>query len=247
MSNAELTEEPQADARRLAAILDAWKAENRRDHTQTRLARLCGWMQTTVSQYKHGVIPLNLEAALRFCRHLSDSGFRVAVADISPTLARQLPAYPGERLGAIQVDEAPSTPPWSTLHSGVPLISFDKASDRDAHLNNNPEDWIPSPGGHGPRAFFLRVEGDSMENPGGPHSFREGELILVDPDRRARHRDFVVAVVDGGRATFKQLIDADGERYLKAINPGWHRPRIDLPPGDRGIIDVAVKKIVDIA
>ncbi len=182
MSNADLTEERQADARRLAAILDAWKAENRRGHTQTRLARLCGWTQTTVSQYKHGVIPLNRQS--------------------------QRPRRPPEQ------------------QSGG-LDTF--------------------PGGHGPRAFFLRVEGDSMENPGGPHSFREGELILVDPDGRARHRDFVVAVVDGGRATFKQLIDADGERYLKAINPGWHRPRIDLPPGDRGIIDVAVKKIVDIA
>lgn len=85
-----------------------------------------------------------------------------------------------------------------------------------------------------------------MENPAGPQSFREGELILVDPDRQPRHRSFVIARVnDTMRATFKQLIEADGERYLKAINPTWPRPRIDLPH-DAQIIGVVIKKIVDV-
>ena len=221
MPSTDLTPEQQADARRLAATLDDWKRANPRANTQRNLALACGWTQTTISQYKHGVIPLNLAAALKISRALAGTGHPVSLLDISPSLARQLPdglANPGP---TIQVEEASNTSPWPQKDRGIPLISMVKAGDwaevEDVYSVGDAEEWIPSPGGHGPRAFFLRVEGESMENPAGPQSFREGELILVDPDRQPRHRSFVIARVnDTMRATFKQLIEADGERYLKA-------------------------------
>ncbi len=79
-----LTAEQHDDARRLKDALARAKAE--RGLTQAALAALCGWdSQSTISQYAHGRIPLNVEALGLMCIHL-----RVPMADISPVLARQL-------------------------------------------------------------------------------------------------------------------------------------------------------------
>lgn len=79
-----LTADQHDDARRLREALAAAKLE--RGLTQANLAALCGWdSQSTISQYAHGRIPLNVEALGLMCVHL-----RVPMAEISPTLARRL-------------------------------------------------------------------------------------------------------------------------------------------------------------
>lgn len=68
----------------------------------------------------------------------------------------------------------------------------------------------------GPRAYALRIVGDSMEP-----KFPEGAIIIVDPDAAAQHGSFVVAHLrDTGETTFKQLV-VDGKRYLKPVNPRY--------------------------
>lgn len=73
------------DARRLKAIYEARKAEDK-SLTQESLASECGWKtQSAVQQYLNGLVPLNLSAAIKFARAL-----RVSVKEISPQLAAEI-------------------------------------------------------------------------------------------------------------------------------------------------------------
>ncbi len=66
----------------------------------------------------------------------------------------------------------------------------------------------------GKRCFALKVRGDSMEP-----EFREGDLIVVDPDRQPQAGEFVVVKSDEeGEATFKKYVRLRGEAYLRPVN-----------------------------
>lgn len=68
--------------------------------------------------------------------------------------------------------------------------------------------------------FGLIVAGCSMENCNARHTFPEGSLILVNPDKEPQINDFVVAVDEATQeATFKQLIDDCGKKRLSPLNP----------------------------
>lgn len=65
-------------------------------------------------------------------------------------------------------------------------------------------------------SFFLRVKGDSMINA----AIQEGDLALIRPQQVARHRDIVVALVDG-EATLKRFWQAEDHIRLVAENPAY--------------------------
>ena len=68
---------------------------------------------------------------------------------------------------------------------------------------------------------MLRIDGESMEP-----RFRPGDFVVVRrPDTTA--------------ATFKQLIEEDGGRYLKALNPDWPEPIVHADD-DAAVCGVAV-------
>jgi hypothetical protein len=73
------------------------------------------------------------------------------------------------------------------------------------------EDWIACPFPSGRHGFVLRVVGDSMYNPGGDLSFRDGDFISVNPERDALHRSLVIARRNREKATFKQLLLDESE------------------------------------
>ena len=75
--------------------------------------------------------------------------------------------------------------------------------------------------------FIVRAEGDSMT--GEIHS---GDRLIVDRSLEARHRDVVVACIDG-EMLVKRLIIEEGRYYLVAENPEY--PAIELN-GDREMI-----------
>lgn len=80
-----------------------------------------------------------------------------------------------------------------------------------------------------PRAYALIIRGDSMENPGSGPTFPEGCVIIVDPDKPAELGSFVVArFPQATEATFKQLVEDAGKRYLKPLNPQYPM----IPIGD---------------
>lgn len=112
------------------------------------------------------------------------------------------------------------------LPSSVPVISWVQAGQWTEVMTSftavDAEDWVSCPVAHGPRTFVLRVRGESMFNPHARRSFREGDLIYVDPDKQAENGALVIAQIDGGsEATFKQLVIEGESKYLKAINPAW--------------------------
>jgi SOS-response transcriptional repressor LexA len=108
----------------------------------------------------------------------------------------------------------------------VPLISWVLAGSwsdvSDPFQQGDAEGWLPCPVHHGPRSFCLKVRGDSMFNPGGRPSYSEGDILFIDPDTDVNAGDRVVVRLDDEKqATFKQYMEEDGKKYLKALNPAW--------------------------
>jgi SOS-response transcriptional repressor LexA len=59
--------------------------------------------------------------------------------------------------------------------------------------------------------------------------FQDGDLIFVDPTVTPRNGKFVVVRLDDTHETvLKQLIIEGDKRYLKALNPDWPNPIIQL-------------------
>lgn len=100
------------------------------------------------------------------------------------------------------------------------------------------QDWLACPVAHGPDTFVLRVRGESMYNPLGRRSFADGDLIFVDPGRRAENRSLVVVIrEDDAAATFKELVmegePGQDQPYLKPLNPNWPEPMMPLDESAR--------------
>ncbi|MEF8708268.1 MAG: LexA family transcriptional regulator [Candidatus Accumulibacter propinquus] len=221
-----LTAEQKSDAARLKAIYEAKKGDL--GLTQIALAALCGWeSQGSVSQYLNGKIPLNIDAAAKLARSL-----KCSIDDFSPSLAQSLrnlgQPFPGhEKTLPANIEPGPD------IRGAVPLISWVQAGDWSSIVDNfapgDAEEWLPCPVSHGPRTYVLRVRGESMHNPHVRPSFADGDLIFVDPDRDAMHGSMVVVRLDDKReATFKRLVIEGDRRYLRALNPAWPDPIIQI-------------------
>lgn len=138
------------------------------------------------------------------------------VRGVGRSLARQLEAGMGKPSGWMDVAHysagaiaAPQARDEPTHVRMVPIISNVAAGEfTPAH--------DPFPEGHGdgaidprslpvpvgPRAFALRVKGDSMRE-----SFNDGDLVVIDPDVEPRPREPVVARRDeDDEATFKMYV-----------------------------------------
>ena len=131
---------------------------------------------------------------------------------------------------------------------GVPLISWVTAGTwamvSDPFQPGEAEEWLPCPVKHGPRAYCVRVRGDSMHNPNGRPSYAHGDIIFVDPDREAKPGDRVIVRLDDqAEATFKQLLVEDGRKMLKALNPDWSPRYIEIN-GNATITGVVIGKWV---
>ncbi len=114
----------------------------------------------------------------------------------------------------------------------VPVISSVRAGtwgEINDHLAEGAEKFPVREASVGPHTFALRVEGDSMTSDSG-HTFPEGTVLIVEPDRAAKAGDYVVAKdVDTQKATFKRLT-TDGSRwYLKPLNRDYRPIEIDDP------------------
>ena len=121
---------------------------------------------------------------------------------------------------------SPSAAPGSSILGFVPLISWAQAGNwkeiTDIHSAGQGVAFIPTTAKVGPLAFALLVRGDSMEP-----EFLEGSIIIVDPDREARHGSYVVAILDKDmEATFKQLVLDGSRNSLNPLNPRY--PLLDM-------------------
>ncbi|WP_167760117.1 S24 family peptidase [Paraburkholderia pallida] len=138
--------------------------------------------------------------------------------------------------------------PGPEVRGKLPLISWVQAGAWESVVGNfaveDAQEWLLSPIAASPRAYYLRVRGLSMFNPAGEPSFRESDLILVEPQSHAESGALVVVMLDDEKeATFKQLIIEDGKKYLRALNPDWPN-RIMQVNGNATICGVVKTKVV---
>ena len=119
---------------------------------------------------------------------------------------------------------------------GHPLLSWAQAAIwSEAREPPTAAERLNCPLPCGPDTFVLKVAGESMAP-----RFPDGDYIFVDPDVPAESGRFVVVGrPDDGAATFKQLVVEDGRRYLKAANPAWPEPIVEMQP-DAAVCGVVV-------
>lgn len=117
----------------------------------------------------------------------------------------------------------------------IPVISWVQAGElsgvEDPHPPGEADEWVQAVHSRpGPRAFALRVVGDSMTNPVDGPSFPEGTILIVDPEVAPDPGRFVIAKdIDTHKASFKRLM-SDGLRwYLRPLNPAYPTREIDDP------------------
>jgi len=125
----------------------------------------------------------------------------------------------------------------------VPLISWASALETE-RLNAVVEEWINAPFQVADASYYLRVRGLSMHNPAGEPSFRDGDLILVEPAQTADGGALVLVEIPGEpEPLFRQLYAEGRERYLRALNPDWPEGITRLSD-DARVIGVIKSKVV---
>lgn len=190
--------------------------------TQERLAERLGVTQGAIGHWLSGRREPSIEVINKILRELG------------------LPALSVQGPSTGNTEEAPANRGNIPLISWVQAGAFQEAT--EAYAPGMAEAYLPCPTPHGPWTFALKVRGQSMYNPHSPRSFHEGEMIYVDPDREAENGSFVVVkLVDEQEATFKQLVIEGSRRYLKAINPSWPEPFIEID-GEAHIVGVVIGK-----
>jgi SOS-response transcriptional repressor LexA len=110
----------------------------------------------------------------------------------------------------------------------IPLISWVQAGSWSEVVDNfepgDAEEYYPCPERHSSNTFALTVVGESMSP-----DFIPGEIIYVDPCVEAISGSCVVVRQNGDtEATFKQLMLDGSKKYLKALNPNWPSPILEM-------------------
>lgn len=207
-----------------------------RGENATSIAEKVGISQPTLHRIQKGI---NQRPSGETLRKLADY-FGVTVDDL---LTRDLSTgLPVEAVARANVREGPN------IKGLVPLLTSVQAGEwceiAGTFQRDDAKVWLPCPVKHGPRTFCLTVEGESMKNPGARPSYEPGDVIFVDPDVAAKPGDRVVARLESQvAATFKQYLEEDGQKLLKALNPDW-QPRYIPINGDATICGVVIGKWV---
>lgn len=107
------------------------------------------------------------------------------------------------------------------IRGAVPLLSDVQAGAFKMYVDNfTPADdgteLVPTGVPVKRYTFALRVVGDSMEP-----EFREGMILIVEPDMEPQPGDYVIVRNGADETTFKQLVRDAGVWYLKPLNPRW--------------------------
>lgn len=117
--------------------------------------------------------------------------------------------------------ENDGTEPGPAIGGRVPLLSDVQAGDFVEYVDN----FQPGDGGQEliatsvpvkQHTFALRVVGDSMEP-----EFREGMILIIEPEMDPLPGDYVVAKNGDDATTFKQLVKDGADWYLKPLNPRY--------------------------
>jgi SOS-response transcriptional repressor LexA len=122
----------------------------------------------------------------------------------------------------------------------IPILSWEHVADfLDArHIHEDTKEFVPYFYVDKPRWYALRIKGDAMTaHLGNNINFREGDIIIIDPERVPVHGNFIVALLPRAKeVTFKQYVIDGGIRYLKPLNPQYPLVEIDQSAFVCGVI-----------
>ena len=150
------------------------------------------------------------------------------------------------------VDEKPANRAPPNVEQGpeiggfVPIISWVQAGNLSSichdgtfsGLSEDSTEYAPVKEAMAHAALRPECEAKACSIHTGSNSYRDGDVITVDPSREAIHGCRILARVDDDdEATFKQLVIEDGQQRLKALNPDW-KPR--YTPIKSGMVIVGV-------
>ena len=143
---------------------------------------------------------------------------------------------------------APNTRGGPNIQGLVPVLTSVQAGEwreiAGTFQHDDAQMWLPCPVKRCANMFALIVEGESMRNLHSQPSYDPGDIIFVDPNLAAKPGDRVVVRLESQEAaTFKQYLEEDGCKLLKALNPDW-KPRYIHINGDATICGVVVGKWV---
>jgi SOS-response transcriptional repressor LexA len=107
----------------------------------------------------------------------------------------------------------------------IPLITWEQAANwKELHKtfqHDSSNGWVATNKDVGPYAFGLTIQGNSMTSTHGS-SFEDGCEIVVDPERKPQHHDFVVVKQsDKSSAILRQLSIEGGSFDLFPLNPRY--------------------------
>lgn len=186
--------------------------------SQAGLAKKAGLSQTTISDIERGrndgsreILPLS-KALMCTVEHLLQGG--PLNREEEPNVQIGLKFYPDRR--------------------GYPIISYVQAGAWreivDSFPRGGADEYILANSSYGPHTFALRIIGNSMEP-----EFREGDVVVIDPDVRPDPGNFVVARNDEEAATFKKyrprgIVDGREVFELVPLNEDYAVMRSDQQP-----------------
>jgi len=181
--------------------------ELRKKHkmTQAEVARKIGVSSPTITQWENNQTSPKGDNLLKLSQVLSCTPDYLMSGKGSPNdIHENVEAAPRLK-GLVPVINEVQAGAWTDIKTG-----FDES---------DISEWIPTLQANSRYAFALRVVGDSMANTSERRSLSEGMIVVVDPEKQARHRSIVVArLSDSDKATVKELV-IDGDRsYLRPFN-----------------------------
>jgi SOS-response transcriptional repressor LexA len=122
----------------------------------------------------------------------------------------------------------------------VPILSWEQASKQNAARDiarGKDYEYLPNIFTDQSHWYALRVKGDAMTATSGDKSFYEGDIIIIDEEKKPVHGDFVIAVLPRTKElTFKQYVLDGGTEFLKPLNQQYPLTKIQDKKYIRGVI-----------
>lgn len=187
-------------------------------YTQQQLAKAVGVSHVTISQWEGGIT--------------------TPKAKYMPNLAKALRVS----VNSLMSSDISNIEPGPSVRGKVPLISWIQAGNwLEMELTDyDYTNFYEHTANVGPRAFALRVIGDSMTSANG-RSIPEGSIVVADPDISAEHGKVVIARLDeSGATTLKQLVIDGDQKYLKPFNESYRM----IPINGNCTIVAVVKQVI---
>ena len=178
--------------------------ELRKKHglTQQKLGELIGVKKSSISQWENDEHSPSGDNLAQLSKVFGVSAHWLATGKGSPELSNVEPAV---------IPQGNRVPILSYVQAGNWREMCEQATTFDGNV-----EYISAGGEIGPYGFGLWLRGDSMLP-----LFKDGDLIIVDPDESPQLGDYVVAKNGSDEATFKKYrprgIDESGQEVFELV------------------------------